>query len=47
MADIDKVKSNLRGKGYYLQLPPPPENLLEQHKIQMKELNATVKANNS
>lgn len=31
-ADIDKVKSELTDKGYYLQLPPPVENLLETHK---------------
>lgn len=35
MADIDKVKSNLVNKGYYLQLPPPPENLLDQHKADL------------
>ncbi|MCL1143068.1 YcgL domain-containing protein [Shewanella gaetbuli] len=32
MADIEKVKQQLDEKGYYLQLPPPEENLLEQHK---------------
>jgi len=32
LADIEKVKSELKAKGYYLQLPPPNENLLEQHK---------------
>ncbi len=31
-ADIDKVKSELIEKGYYLQLPPPKVNLLEEHK---------------
>jgi len=36
MADISKVKSNLTGQGYYLQLPPPQENLLDQHKEQLK-----------
>jgi len=36
MADINKVKSNLTGQGYYLQLPPPQENLLDQHKEQLK-----------
>lgn len=36
LADIDKVKENLNGQGYYLQLPPPQENLLEQHKAEMK-----------
>jgi uncharacterized protein YcgL (UPF0745 family) len=36
LADIDKVKENLNGQGYYLQLPPPQENLLDQHKADMK-----------
>lgn len=31
-ADIDKVKTELLSKGYYLQLPPPVVNLLEEHK---------------
>jgi len=30
-ADLDKVKEALATQGYYLQLPPPPENLLQQH----------------
>ncbi len=30
-ADLDKVKTALAEQGYYLQLPPPPENLLKQH----------------
>lgn len=30
-ADLEKVKEALRTQGYYLQLPPPPENLLKQH----------------
>ncbi|EMH4162378.1 YcgL domain-containing protein [Pluralibacter gergoviae] len=30
-ADLDKVKAALVEQGYYLQLPPPPENLLKQH----------------
>ncbi len=33
MADINKVKQELSEKGFYLQLPPPRENLLEQHKL--------------
>ncbi|TLU67641.1 hypothetical protein FE810_01460 [Thalassotalea litorea] len=32
LADIEKVKTELLGKGYYLQLPPPTEDLLKQHK---------------
>lgn len=31
-ADINKVKTELVKNGYYLQLPPPKVNLLEQHK---------------
>ncbi|XBS68289.1 YcgL domain-containing protein [Acerihabitans sp. KWT182] len=30
-ADIDKVKQDLKEQGYYLQLPPPIENLMTQH----------------
>ncbi len=30
MADIEKVKSELADKGFYLQIPPPEENLLSQ-----------------
>lgn len=33
-ADIQKVKQQLSETGYYLQLPPPEENLLEQHKLE-------------
>lgn len=36
MADINKVKESLAEQGFYLQLPPPQENLLKQHKEQMK-----------
>ncbi|ABO24049.1 YcgL domain-containing protein [Shewanella loihica] len=32
LADIEKVKVELAEKGYYLQLPPPPVNLLEEYK---------------
>ena len=32
MADIEKVKSELADKGFYLQLPPPVTNLLEEHR---------------
>jgi uncharacterized protein len=31
-ADIDKVKLQLTEQGFYLQLPPPPEDLLKAHK---------------
>ncbi|EGM76045.1 hypothetical protein Rhein_3762 [Rheinheimera sp. A13L] len=31
-ADIDKVRQQLTDQGFYLQLPPPPEDLLKAHK---------------
>ncbi|WP_116473227.1 YcgL domain-containing protein [Zobellella maritima] len=31
LADLSKVTTSLRTQGYYLQLPPPPENLLKAH----------------
>jgi uncharacterized protein YcgL (UPF0745 family) len=30
-ADLEKVKAALTNQGFYLQLPPPPEDLLKQH----------------
>ena len=36
MADIEQVKINLVDKGFYLQLPPPQENLLDEHKATLK-----------
>ncbi|WP_045048131.1 YcgL domain-containing protein [Rouxiella chamberiensis] len=30
-ADIEKVKQSLTEQGYYLQVPPPVENLLNRH----------------
>lgn len=30
-ASLEKVKKALSEQGYYLQLPPPPENLLKHH----------------
>jgi hypothetical protein len=30
--DIEKVEVSLKNDGYFLQLPPPPENLLEKYK---------------
>lgn len=35
MADLEKVKKNLVEKGFYLQLPPPQEDLLKEHKAAM------------
>lgn len=37
LADINKVRENLNTQGYYLQLPPPQEDLLKTHKEQMKK----------
>jgi uncharacterized protein len=34
LADLDKVKQQLQSQGFYLQVPPPVENLLTQHKAQ-------------
>lgn len=36
-ADIEKVKDALTQDGYYLQFPPPPENLLQQHLFETKK----------
>ena len=38
-ADLDKVKQELTENGYYLQLPPPQENLLDTFK---KNQNAST-----
>jgi len=35
MADLEKVKKNLDEQGFYLQLPPPQEDLLKEHKAFM------------
>jgi len=35
IADINKVKFALTEQGFYLQIPPPPINLLEQHKQEL------------
>ena len=40
-ADLAKVKTNLNEQGYYLQLPPPKENLLKQHKADMAKQKET------
>lgn len=34
--DIEKVKQSLESEGFFLQLPPPPKNLLEEYKEQKK-----------
>nr|WP_314265831.1 YcgL domain-containing protein [uncultured Moellerella sp.] len=38
-ADIEKVKSDLRELGYYLQFPPPIENLLTDYLSSSDEEN--------
>ena len=45
MSDINKVRAALKEKGFFLQLPPPVENLLEQHKAQMKAQTASENQN--
>ena len=35
-ADLQKVESKLTEQGYYLQLPPPQVNLLNEHKNRLK-----------
>ncbi|MGB0938661.1 MAG: YcgL domain-containing protein [Colwellia sp.] len=44
-ADINKVKEQLTIQGYYLQLPPPKEDLLKEHKAEMAILNPHNKNN--
>ena len=39
MADIEKVRDNLANVGFYLQLPPPKEDLLKAHKATMTNEN--------
>ncbi|WP_319784234.1 YcgL domain-containing protein [Oceanisphaera sp. IT1-181] len=36
-ADLSKVRAALISQGYYLQLPPPPEDLLKQFKEQQAQ----------
>ncbi len=45
MSDINKVRIALKEKGFYLQLPPPVENLLEQHKAQLKKQPTSTQNN--
>lgn len=42
-ADIEKVKQALAEHGYYLQLPPPPEDLLKQHLSVMAKIQTALK----
>ena len=34
--DIEKVKKSLDEEGFFLQLPPPPKNLLDEYKERKK-----------
>lgn len=38
MADLEKVKISLDEQGFYLQLPPPQEDLLKEHKAAMNAI---------
>ena len=42
-ADLEKVKQALTEQGYYLQIPPPPEDLLKQHLSAVKENTSDAK----
>ena len=37
LADIDKVRQQLQQQGFYLKLPPPPQDMLAQHKAQHQQ----------
>lgn len=39
MSDINKVRENLADVGYFLQLPPPTEDLLKTHKAERDRIN--------
>lgn len=34
IANLEKLTSALKEQGFYLQLPPPKEDLLKQHRVQ-------------
>ena len=38
--DINKLRQSIKEQGFYLQLPPPPENLLKQHLAQVEKGSA-------
>lgn len=40
--DVDKVKTALQETGFFLQLPPPTENLLDIHKQQKAQSRQTT-----
>lgn len=41
-ADIAKVRADLVDKGFYLQLPPPQEDLLKEHREWLKASGVDV-----
>ena len=43
-ADLDKVRERLNEQGYYLQLPPPQEDLLVEHRKQQKAIQSSLKS---
>lgn len=38
--DIEKVKQSINEQGFFLQLPPPPKNLLDEYKEQKARLKS-------
>ncbi|MDF2179831.1 YcgL domain-containing protein [Aliiglaciecola sp. CAU 1673] len=44
ISDTVKVREALEDKGFYLQLPPPKENLLEKHKAEQKLMGESKNA---
>ncbi|MFN3709132.1 MAG: YcgL domain-containing protein [Alishewanella aestuarii] len=43
LADIQKVKASLKTQGFYLQLPPPVENLLDEHRAALQQTTLSNK----
>ncbi|CAM4340066.1 YcgL domain-containing protein [Vibrio agarivorans] len=37
LVDVNKVKESITEKGFFLQLPPPPKNLLEEYKASKQQ----------
>lgn len=38
--DVEKVRNSLESEGFFLQLPPPPKNLLDEYKEQKKHVSS-------
>ncbi|EHR39988.1 YcgL domain-containing protein [Alishewanella jeotgali] len=43
LADIQKVKAALQQQGFYLQLPPPVANLLDEHRAALQQTTLSNK----